>query len=515
MPSSRRSSFSDDPAAGPVAGDDGHLQPVQAQVLEGEAGHHDQRLGHVAVAGVGLVDPVADVGVLERPPLDARQVDLPGEVSGDEDPEAVAGAQLPLPLPGAAAGVERRLALGVVGLAGRRLRLPLEQPARGCAGAPRARRRSRPRPGAAGGPACRGAGWEAGRGPRGDSTRPPTVCRSAGRRQVRLMTRPSRMSASLTRQLGELEVAHDGDDDRPRRRRSRRPAPPRGRGCAPAGAALGGEGAEDVLGRRPGEARSGGSGRGRRSPARARPRPWSVTVPARPTRRARLGRRGHVPRHVVEVVADDGRRRWLSSSGAGGSECEELLGEAHAADVDRARLDRPSGSGWRPDRELGGAAADVDDQERAVGRVELGGGAQERQPGLLLAAEQLGRTPTAASAASKKSSRLAASRAADVAVMRTRSTPWRSRTWRYSRQDGDRALDGLRRQPAGGVDALAQPGDPHEPLERAPRRRRPPGAGWSSCRSRSPPAGGHGSCSSASGSTHRPTGSSPPARCQA
>ena len=61
----------DHPPAGRVAGDDGDLHPVQREVLEGEAEqHHDRRLGHVAVAGLGLVDPVADVGVLERAALD-------------------------------------------------------------------------------------------------------------------------------------------------------------------------------------------------------------------------------------------------------------------------------------------------------------------------------------------------------------------------------------------------------------------------------------------------------------
>jgi hypothetical protein len=116
------------PPAGRVAGDDGDLDAVEAEVVEGEAGDGHQRLGHVAVPGLGLVDPVAHVGVLERAALDAGQVDLPGQGAVHEDPEAVAGAELPLALPGPAPGVERRLALGVVGLAGRRLGLPFDQP---------------------------------------------------------------------------------------------------------------------------------------------------------------------------------------------------------------------------------------------------------------------------------------------------------------------------------------------------------------------------------------------------
>ena len=66
-----------------------------------------QGLGHVAVAGVLLVDPVADVRALERAPLHRRQVDLTGEVAVDEDAEAVAGAELALALAGAAAHRER------------------------------------------------------------------------------------------------------------------------------------------------------------------------------------------------------------------------------------------------------------------------------------------------------------------------------------------------------------------------------------------------------------------------
>jgi hypothetical protein len=71
---------------------------VQIQVLEGEADHEDERFGGDALPGVGLVDPVADVGVLERAPLDARQVHLPDERAGvEEDPHGVGGVEVPLP----------------------------------------------------------------------------------------------------------------------------------------------------------------------------------------------------------------------------------------------------------------------------------------------------------------------------------------------------------------------------------------------------------------------------------
>ena len=89
----------------------------------------------------------------------------------------------------------------------------------------------------------------------------------------------------------------------------------------------------------------------------------------------------------------------------------------------------------------------------------------------------------------------AASRAADVARHpHPPVTPWRSITSRYSPQHGDGPLDGLGGEASRSVDALAEPGDPHQPLDRCggPRRRRARrrGGGWSWCRCRStrPPA---------------------------
>ena len=108
----------DHAAAGGVAGDDRDLDAVQVQVLEGGAAQQHERLGHVALAGLRLVDPVADVAALERAPLHDRQVDLAGEVAVDEDAVAVAGAELALPLAGAAAHGEGVAALHGVGRAG-------------------------------------------------------------------------------------------------------------------------------------------------------------------------------------------------------------------------------------------------------------------------------------------------------------------------------------------------------------------------------------------------------------
>src|SRR4051794_32288615 len=59
----------DHPPAVAVAGDDGDLDAMQLQVFEGEAHHDDESLGDIGVAGELLADPVTDVRVLERPPL--------------------------------------------------------------------------------------------------------------------------------------------------------------------------------------------------------------------------------------------------------------------------------------------------------------------------------------------------------------------------------------------------------------------------------------------------------------
>ena len=104
-------------------------------------------------------------------------------------------------------------------------------------------------------------------------------------------------------------------------------------------------------------------------------------------------------------------------------------------------------------------------EERAVGGVEVGGGAEEREPPLLLAAEQLGPHPdgglgrveevvavggVARGGGGGHAHPLDAEAVHDLAVLA---------------QHGDRALDGVGVEAAGGVDALAQAGDAHEPLE--------------------------------------------------
>src|SRR5664280_273905 len=112
---------------GRVAGDDRHLDPVQAQRLECELQDHHYRLGDEAGAGHLLVDPVTDGPVLERTPLDGRQGDLTAEPPFDEDAEPEAAPQLALPFAHPAAGGEAGL---ILRCQGRTLRpgLPGDQP---------------------------------------------------------------------------------------------------------------------------------------------------------------------------------------------------------------------------------------------------------------------------------------------------------------------------------------------------------------------------------------------------
>ena len=148
---------------------------------------------------------------------------------------------------------------------------------------------------------------------------------------------------------------------------------------------LGGEGAEHVLGRGArqtevvdalgvvlGEAEldrgDGGDGAGEADERRR--------LGGARDRRAGRRRRGRAP----SATAFD------ELLGRGRVGVEELLGDAHASDVERHQTGGRVGA----EDELGGATADVDD-EVGRGRVEVGGGAEERQRGLLLAREQLGR----------------------------------------------------------------------------------------------------------------------------
>ena len=81
MPSSRMSSFSTTRRLAVLRGMIAIWTRCSRRSSNATRHEQHQRLGHVALAGPGLVDPVADVGALERAPLDDRQVDLAGEVA--------------------------------------------------------------------------------------------------------------------------------------------------------------------------------------------------------------------------------------------------------------------------------------------------------------------------------------------------------------------------------------------------------------------------------------------------
>src|SRR5581483_11473922 len=118
----------DDAPARLVAGDDRDLDAVEVELVEGEAGDGHDRLGHVAVAGLLLVDPVADVRVLERTALHGGEVDLARELAVDEDAEPVPRAELAFALAGAASHGERVTVLDDVGLTVHALGFPFREP---------------------------------------------------------------------------------------------------------------------------------------------------------------------------------------------------------------------------------------------------------------------------------------------------------------------------------------------------------------------------------------------------
>ena len=129
VPSSRRPSLADHPAALRVAGHDRRLHAVQAQLLEAVAEHDRHRVGRVPAARVALVDPVADEARLERPAQHAAEAHLADERAvAQERAEAVRGVELALALPRAAAGTERLAVDGGIAGARFRERLPLLEP---------------------------------------------------------------------------------------------------------------------------------------------------------------------------------------------------------------------------------------------------------------------------------------------------------------------------------------------------------------------------------------------------
>src|SRR5215212_5180895 len=78
-----------DASAVGIARNDADLEPVQLQLLEGEAHQHDDGLGDVRLTGAFTVDPVADGRALQSTARDVVEIDLAGQLLVDEDAEGV------------------------------------------------------------------------------------------------------------------------------------------------------------------------------------------------------------------------------------------------------------------------------------------------------------------------------------------------------------------------------------------------------------------------------------------
>ena len=250
------------------------------------------------------------------------------------------------------------------------------------------------------------------------------------------------MSLSDTRQLVEAERAHEGDEHAAAADDHVGPRLLQPGVVDPVGQRLGGERAEHVLGGRPGQCEvvdpvavvlgqpeldrgDGGDGAGQADDRRAPPA-------------STAGTRGQVlelgGRPAMEAV---------SSSGAGGSLREVLLGEAHAADVDR----RDAFGLGRADHALRRPAADVDDEERTRRRVELAMSHRGSEAALVLALEQLGTRRRSPLGGVEEVVTVAGvpggGGGGDPHRDRRRARPGRA----VLAQHVERALDGLRREP--------------------------------------------------------------------
>ena len=178
----------------------------------------------------------------------------------------------------------------------------------------------------------------------------------------------------------------------------------------------------------------------------------------------------------------------LSSSGCGGSWCssfsvsrtQPMSTEMHALGVVGA------------DDELGRAAADVDDEERPVRLVDVGGRAEERQLTLLRARQQLGPRADDLLGRRRRTRRGCRHRVPRMsprcALVRHRGRPSRRGT-RAARSGFVRSL--RERARPRGIDALTEPRDAHAAIDRrelsVARSARRRAGGSSSCRSRSMP----------------------------
>ena len=144
VPSSRRPSFSATRRLFCVPRHDRCFHAVQTERVEPVADHERDALGHVAVARVLLVDPVADEARLERAAQHASEAHLTDQGAVvQEQAESVGAVELPLALPRATPGAERVAVGDGIGRARARAAAPTARASHGCACGSRARLRSR------------------------------------------------------------------------------------------------------------------------------------------------------------------------------------------------------------------------------------------------------------------------------------------------------------------------------------------------------------------------------------
>ena len=127
MPSNRIPSFSTTRRDAAFLGMMFTSMRCRSDRLERVLQEHDHRLGHQALAGDRLVDPVADEGRLQRSALDRRQRDLADEATLIEDAESKARPHLAFAFANRASTDETLLVVGQMGRV-RRPGLPLEEP---------------------------------------------------------------------------------------------------------------------------------------------------------------------------------------------------------------------------------------------------------------------------------------------------------------------------------------------------------------------------------------------------
>ena len=188
-----------------------------------------------------------------------------------------------------------------------------------------------------------------------------------------------------------------------------------------------------------------------------------------------------------------------------------LLRQPHAADVQRADsfgLDRPH-------HQLGGTTTDVDHEERPVAGFQLAGSSGKGQLPFLVAREQLWGDTDGGFGGLEE---LVAIRRIPRRGSGRHPQPLHPEAIHHAAvlaQHRTGALDRLGGESPRPADSLPEAGDPHQPLERllAAVGDQQPGRVGATVNDGDRIA--HRRGTSIRAATHRPTGSSPPARCQA